>query len=170
MKKYSFAVLFLMVSFLAVKPAIAQNSKAGMERLKLLEGDWQGLKPDGQAVEVSYEIMSGGTSVVETLKPVNEPTMVTVYHLDGNKLMMTHYCSAGNQPRMVAEMPGRADSEIDFNFMDATNLKDKSEGHMRGLKIIFVDENHIKQTWNWSKDGEHMPATFEFTRKKMGSK
>jgi hypothetical protein len=26
--------------------------------------------------------------------------MVTVYHLDGKKLVLTHYCSGGTQPRV----------------------------------------------------------------------
>jgi hypothetical protein len=52
---------------------------------------------------VSYQLISGGAAIMERIMPPNEPSMVSIYHLDGDKLMMTHYCSAGNQPRMQAE-------------------------------------------------------------------
>lgn len=170
MKKCSSAILLVLAASLAVNPVLAQNNaEAGFEKIKSLAGDWQGVKPDGQAVGVSYEVMSNGSAVVETLKPANEPTMVTVYHIDGDKLMMTHYCSAGNQPRMVAEISGNEVEQIHFDFVDATNLIDRSEGHMKNLSILFLDKDHINQKWTWSKAGKSMPATFEFTRKKKGS-
>ncbi len=77
--------------------------------------------------------------------------------------MMTHYCSAGNQPRMKATVTEEGD--MDFQFVDVTNLKSKSEGHMTGLRIDFVDENHFNQVWTWSKGDQTKPNTFKFERK-----
>ncbi len=133
------------------------------DRLKKLEGNWEGVKPDGQAVEVTYKVMSDGSVLVETLKLAGEPNMVTVYHKNGNKLMMTHYCSAGNQPRMQASILD--DGNLGFQLLDVTNLKDKSEGHMKKLKVVFVDDNHFNQVWTWSEKGKMMANTFTFERK-----
>ncbi|MGD8427919.1 MAG: hypothetical protein PVH63_09815 [Balneolaceae bacterium] len=161
-KQYLIIAIWILVGSIIASEGWAQKSVSGeFNKLKKLEGDWKGLQPDGKRVEVNYKVMSNGSVVVETLMPENEPSMVTVYHMDGNKLMMTHYCSAGNQPRMVAKA---MESEIDFRFVDATNLENKSEGHMTGLKFIFIDDNHFNQVWTWSENGKGKPGTFEFER------
>lgn len=95
---------------------MAQSMGSGnFDKLKSLEGKWEGTSPDGNAVEISYNLMSRGTALVEMLQPAAEPGMVTVYHMDGEKLMMTHYCSAGNQPRMVADGMAGDSPELKFN-------------------------------------------------------
>ena len=161
MRRYiSFLMICVVACFLATD-LWAQSSHA-FDKLKTLEGNWKGMN-NGQPVEISYELMSGGSALVETLMPKDEPTMVTVYHLDGDKLMMTHYCSAGNQPRMVADISSD-DNELNFEFVEVTNLKDDSDGHMIGLKIIFDDQDHFQQVWTWSKDDKQTPGNFEFER------
>lgn len=92
--------------------------------------------------------------------------MVSIFHLNGEKLMMTHYCFAGNQPRMhVAFKPGKI-GELDFTFVDATNLYKPSDGHMRGLKFTFDDKDRLIQVWTWRENGKDLPATFSLTRMK----
>lgn len=167
MKKYSSVVLLFVFACLAGNPAFAQSTtEAGFEKIKSLSGDWEGVRPDGKKVEVSYEVMSGGSAVVETLKPTDEPTMVTVYHMDGDQLRMTHYCSAGNQPRMVATMSGEKTSQIDFNLHDVTNLESPSEGHMKNLTLKLTDKDNLTQVWTFSQGDNAMPATFNLKRKK----
>lgn len=159
----SIIVMSVLLGCLMMTDGWAQEmSTDSFDELKKLEGEWKGTKPDGKSVTVTYKIMSGGSAMVETLRPGDESSMVTVYHRNGDKLMMTHYCSSGNQPRMIASNFG--DGEIDFQFVDVSNLKSKSEGHMRGLKIIFEDENHFSQVWTWSESGKRMPATFKYER------
>lgn len=163
MKQITLIILGTLLSCLFATESWSQGTATdNFERIKKLEGQWKGVKPDGKKVVVTYEIMSGGSAIVETLMPAAEPNMVTVYHLDGDKLMMTHYCSAGNQPRMVAS--NAEDGSLNFNFVGATNLKDKSEGHMQGLEVVFLDENHFNQVWIWSKENEEIPSTFEYER------
>lgn len=163
MKRIALIAIGSLLTCLIATDGWAQGmSSESFDKLKKLEGNWKGVKPDGEPVDVSYNITSGGSAIVETLMPEGEPDMVTVYHMDGEKLIMTHYCSAGNQPRM--EVSSTNDGYLDFTFVDATNLKSKSEGHMQGLKIVFVDENHFNQAWTWSKDNEEMPSTFKYER------
>lgn len=163
MRRLLIIILSTFFLCLMVSDGWAQEiTSSNFEKLKQLEGKWKGTKPDGKTVKVSFEITSGGSAVVETMMPEGEPNMVSVYHMNAGKLMMTHYCSAGNQPRMEASVT--ADENIDFNFVDATNLENKFEGHMQGLKVIFVDENHFNQVWNWSEDGKETPSTFEYKK------
>ncbi|MDX1618961.1 MAG: hypothetical protein R3224_09255, partial [Balneolaceae bacterium] len=163
MKRIGYYMLSLALLSLA-GPAYAQNTAdKGFEKLKSLAGEWDGIKSDGQKVALSYKVISGGSAVVETLMPVNEPDMVTVYHMDGDRLMMTHYCSAGNQPRMVAEQAGRGEDRIDFELLDLTNLTDSSPGHMKHLTLKFAADGSLAQVWTFNRDGKSMPATFNFT-------
>ena len=46
-----------------------------------------------------YGVTAAGTAVMEALFPETDHEMLTVYHLEGNDLVLTHYCAMGNQPR-----------------------------------------------------------------------
>jgi hypothetical protein len=155
---------YLLIPFLISGSVLAQNSSSkGFEKIKSLAGKWEGKGHDNQMTSVSYEIISGGNAVMESLNEGEDDNMITIYHLDGDKLIMTHYCSSGNQPRMKAEMMD--DNSINFTFAEATNLAKTSDGHMHKLSFNFVDNNNFTQTWTWSEDGKEMPATFNWTRK-----
>jgi len=79
--------------------------------------------------------------------------MVTVYHPDGGRLMMTHYCSLHNQPRMRADTAPAENGKLVFNFVDATNMPSPDAMHMHKLVVTFVDKDHFAQEWTW-KGGE----------------
>ena len=53
--------------------------------------------------QISYKVVSGGSALMETIREPNGTEMVTGFHPDGDRLLMTHYCSLGNQPRMRAD-------------------------------------------------------------------
>src|SRR5689334_22094918 len=99
----------LMTSFLvlllagASVPSLSAHEKAksaaAFERLISLVGEWEGTNSAGQ-VQATYTLVSGGTALMERLKAANEPEMITLYSLDGDHLLVTHYCSMGNQPQM----------------------------------------------------------------------
>ncbi|HVT59322.1 MAG TPA: hypothetical protein VHR45_13080 [Thermoanaerobaculia bacterium] len=144
--------------------APASGSPATLAPLKALAGSWQAKGPDGKAVRATYEVQSGGSAVVEKLE-MGGPAMITVYYADGKDLMLTHYCSMGNQPRMrTAGAP--TGKEVDFAFVDATNLETPAADHMHGLKFTFTDANHFSQVWTMHRDGQEMPVTFSFERAK----
>lgn len=104
-------------------------------------------------------------AVLETLAPANEPSMVTLYHLDGDELVLTHYCSAGNQPRLHAEPPAGDVRALEFRFLDVTNLAAPSAGHMHDLTLTFREDGRVTQAWTWIQDGESAPTTYELERK-----
>jgi hypothetical protein len=131
------------------------------DKVKSLAGDWV----SNHEVKSSYRVMSAGSSVVlieDGDKPGNE--MVTVFHPDGKDLLVTHYCSAKNQPRMKLA-PGTDPNVLHFTFLDATNLSDPQIGHMVGLTIRFADPNHHTQEWTFSDHGKEMTEKFELHRR-----
>lgn len=89
----------------------------------------------------------------------------TVYHPDGGEVMLTHYCTMGNQPRMRTSGPASA-NQLTFAYVDATNMRTPDDAHMHGVRFTFVDHDHFTQEWTMMKDGKTMPATMHFERTK----
>lgn len=167
MKRYSFTLLPFAVIVLWSNSARPQShAAAGFEKLKSLTGEWRGAGTDGKIRTATYQLLSGGTAVMETLIPDGEPSMVTVYYIDGDRLMMTHFCSVGNQPRMRAAVAAGEIQKLDFDFLDATNLPKPTAGHIHRLRLAFQDQHHLAQTWTWREDGKEMSDSFNFIRKK----
>jgi hypothetical protein len=144
------------------------EGNAGFEKLKTLVGEWEGQSPDGNRATVRYELVSAGSAVLERIGggPHADMDMVTVYHSDGPRLVMTHYCSAGNQPRMRSEPLGPDAKSLHFAFLDVTNLSAPDAGHMHDLVVTFEDHDHFTQEWTWRKGGKDGREVFHWVRKK----
>ena len=96
--------------------------------------------------------------------------MMTVYYLDGNEVMLNHYCVLGNQPRLKAKMGDQKDTIV-FSFVGATNLASINDPHMHEGKITFVNKDSIISTWTKFVDAKAAEThTFEMTRKKKEHK
>ncbi len=139
------------------------------EKLKTLAGSWQGTNYQGKPVTAIYEVVSNGSAVMERLQNEGELDMVTMYHLDGENLMMTHYCSAMNQPRMRAELSDDA-NVVKFAMFDITNLASKDAGHMEGMVLNYKDDDHIVHEWTFVDKGKPMTAPITLERQKMSTK
>jgi hypothetical protein len=126
------------------------------EALKKLAGDWVPVGKDGKAsdkVISSIRVTSAGSAIQETLFPGSDHEMVTMYHLDGDDLVLTHYCSLGNQPRLRAE-PGTDINKMVFTFVSCTNLKSKDDHHINGATLTLDGKDHFKAEWVSCKDGK----------------
>src|SRR5215510_7910040 len=142
-------ILITAISY-AVEPVDATTA---FERMKSLAGEWTADTSYGKA-RLTYEVIAGGASVVERERAERLPEMMTVYHLDGKRLLMTHFCIAGNQPRMVATEFDEPTRELRFRFLDATNLKSTAAGHMRDVNIRFLDGDHLITEWQFHENGQ----------------
>ena len=164
MKQNFIIFLIVMFSFLSNFMLAGENEIENFKKIKSLAGNWQGKNPEGKPVLVTYEVVSNGSVVMERMETENEPAMITMFHLDGGRLMMTHYCSAMNQPRMQATEQGDNDNSIQFSLFDITNLNNPADGHMQKLKITFKDEDHIITQWTFVEDGKEKSTPFELKR------
>jgi hypothetical protein len=129
------------------------NPPAEFDQLKKLVGNWKGIEntPEGKReVIVEYHLTSAGTALVEKLFPGTEHEMLSVYHGDGDKVVMTHYCAFGNQPRM--ELTKTEDSNtVKFDFLDGSNSGDS---HMHQLTLKWISANHLKHEWVFHQNGK----------------
>jgi hypothetical protein len=153
----------LLATVLAVVATSARADDKGapvnaqrLEALKKLAGDWVAVDKDGKPTDKvvsSIRVTSGGSAVQETLFPGTEKEMVTMYHLDGADLVLTHYCMLGNQPRLRAE-PGTDVNTIVFKFVSSTNLKSTDDHHMNQATLTLDGKDRFTAEWSSCKDGK----------------
>lgn len=161
MKTHRFALPLLLAAGLALSPLGAKESDPSWEKLKSLVGSWEGTM-EGHPTHVTYALVSSGTALMETIDGADAMQMVTLYHPDGGTILMTHYCSMGNQPRMRAK--GLKDGRLEFNFVDVTNLRSPDEPRMTHLVLTFTDPTHLVHEWTDTNGPKAGTSRFEFTR------
>src|SRR5262249_12974309 len=137
-------VLGCATTFAALSAEETESSKA-LSQIKALIGDWSGTfqwtggRKDSGSMNAPFYISRNGSSGVENLMNESTPVMTSVYHLDGRDLRMTHFCGAQNQPRLKARRIDLDHGAIDFEFVDATNLRSPDAPHVHGLEIRLID-------------------------------
>lgn len=135
----------------AVDPAAARNA---FERFKKLQGTWAAKSTKGWEEQTTFKTIAGESVVVEEgINAHPGETMLTVFHLDGDRLILTHYCAAKNQPRLVASSISDDERTVTFTFLDATNLSSRDKGHMDKAVYHFTDEDHFTSQWTWYSNG-----------------
>lgn len=115
---------------------------------------------------IAYHVTGGGAVVweeflgahpVEGEGGVFEGEMASAYHMDEEALMMTHYCGAGNQPRMRAVSWDDDSKTLSFDFLDVTHLLEPDAYHTRQLDIVFEDEDHVELRFRGRQNGAATP-------------
>ena len=154
------ALLFSVCAF------AAPNAQQSFDEIKTLSGNWAGRGSDGSPVEVSFKVMGNGSSVMSEINShKHSDTMVSVFHLDKDRLLITHYCGAGNQPRMQATTSPDGKT-ITFDFVDGTNILPSQVGYMQKLVVSIADADHHSEKWVLkTTDGKEMTENFELERK-----
>lgn len=156
--------VFLVALALAATAAQTDAQKA-FDAIKAMPGTWEGKSADGHAVRVDFKVTGGGSAIMSEIVGHGPEEMITMFHLDGpDRLLMTHYCSAGNQPRMQASVSPDGKT-ITFSFVDATNLAAPDAGHMQRMVLTVLDENHHTEEWIFADHGKERKEVFDLRRK-----
>jgi len=176
--------LRLMLSVVLVSFATAACAQSGAQKsfdsLKALAGTWQGpvtILPKGSGMgenttmQVSLRVTSRGNALVHEMKEAGKPEdpahydhPVTMLYLDGDRLLLTHYCDAGNRPRMVARSSPDGKT-VEFDFLDLSGGTE--HGHMDHAVFTIVDPNHHVEDWTYMMPGDKpMHAHFDLARAK----
>lgn len=141
------------------------KSASGIEQLVPLVGEWEGTTEGGSSVKLTYTLVSNGTALMERMQPSNEPDMLTMYSADGDHILVTHYCSAGNQPQMQSAAITGPTQKFDFSLIRVTGLKKADDGHMIQLVLTLVDKDHLTEEWTYVENGKRQTEKFHYSRK-----
>lgn len=161
-RRFSVLLTVLLISTAALAQSAAQKS---FEQLKALAGSWEGTL-DGQSLQVSLRVTSKGNALLHEMKGSGPDDPITLFHLDGERLLLTHYCDAGNQPRMVATISPDGKTIV-FDFVDATNLLSSQLGHMQRVTFTFIDSDHHTEKWEFAMaGGKQMGGLLDLKRAK----
>jgi hypothetical protein len=136
------------------KPVDSATAHAVFDRLKRLDGTWRGKSTKGwEELSVIHTIAKGSAVAIRSEEEDADSAMLSVYYMDGDWLLLTHYCEAQNQPRLVATATSEDGRKVLFTFLDATNLPSRDKGHMDKLILELIDDNHFTENWTWYSNG-----------------
>ena len=161
------AAVLVMATAMSGQPASpgTSESAAAFKQLASLAGEWQAIQ-DGVPVKETYTLTANGTVLMSETKPANSEAMITMFTVDGDHLIATHYCVAGNQPQMVTRVPGDLEKGVTFSLERVTGMKTPDDWHNTGLTVTLDDKDHMTQRWTYLYKGKTGTTIFHYARKK----
>jgi hypothetical protein len=139
------------------------KSEQAFERISSLQGEWKG-QMNGLNARLIYTLTANGSVLMEECRPDNGAMMVTMFSVDGDHLIATHYCSAKNQPQMATGPITDPTKPLAFSLVRVTGLKSPDAFHNTGLTVTQDDQDHLTQTWTYQAKGKSGENVFHFTR------
>jgi hypothetical protein len=169
--------LMVLLSLCAVAFAHTEGPKSDAQKsfdsLKALAGSWEGHvttvppQPDieGNPAHLSLRVTSMGNAMVHEMTGEGRPDdPITMLYLDGDRLLLTHYCDAGNRPRMTGKMSPDGKT-VEFDFLDVSGST--QYGHMHHAVFTMIDANHHTEDWTYMMPGDKpVHAHFDLQRTK----
>jgi hypothetical protein len=147
----------------AVAPAQSDAQKA-FEIMKTLAGSWEG-SIMGLSTRITIRVTSSGNAILhEATAPGRPDNPITMFYVDGDRLLLTHYCDSGNRPRMVGRIAPDGKT-VDFDFLDVAGSTQR--GMMNHMVFTMIDANHHSEAATFMFPGNKpMVAQFVLTRTK----
>ena len=163
----SVGVMALLVAAAALASDKTKSEEA-FDRLASLEGEWKGVI-DGVKATLIYTLTADGSVLMEQFRPQKGPEMITMFTVDGDHLIATHYCAAKNQPQMVTATITDVQKPLAFSLVRVTGMKSPDDWHNTGLTVIQEDNDHLTQEWTYQFKEKTGKNIFRFTRVRQGA-
>lgn len=163
------AVAVVSLSTLVLAGSDAQpksEAQKSFDTMKTLAGVWKGpvtVDPpqkdmDSDAAMVSLRVTSRGNAIVHEMKDPSKPDdptkyddPITMFYVDNDRLLLTHFCDAGNRPTMAGKVsPDGKKVEFDFVNLSGSN----QYGHMYHAVFTIIDPNHHTEDWTYLEPGD----------------
>ncbi len=164
MKPIRFLLLAALMG-LATLAFAQSDAQKSFNQLKSLAGSWEGTM-DGKPMQISLRVTSMGNALMHEMTMAGRPDQpITMLYIDGDRLLLTHYCDAGNRPRMAATMTPDGKT-VDFHFLDVANFNSKQVGYMQHAVFTTLDANHHTEDWTFLAQGKQINAHIDLQRTK----
>ena len=170
--KACIATAFAVLISLSGLASAATETQGPFDRLKALAGEWEGTvtttppepSVQGKSAHVSLRVTSMGHALMHEMRIHGRPDdPITMFYLDGDRLLLTHYCDAGNRPRMEGKMVPDG-KKVEFNLLDVAGTTEY--GHMHNAAFAVIDPDHHTEEWTFMLDKGPVRARFDLQRKK----
>lgn len=140
------------------------DAQKAFEKLKTLAGSWQG-NYMGMSVQMTIRVTSTGNAILHEMTSSARPDdPITMIYVDGDRLLLTHYCDAGNRPRMEGKISPDGKS-VEFSFVDVAGSTER--GLMNHAVFTLIDADHHGEEWTYMMPGNKpLRATGELQRTK----
>jgi hypothetical protein len=161
--RYMFTLgLALAFSLSASAQSVTPQSDAqkSFDKLKALAGSWEGrvttVPPqaniEGKPTHATLRVTSMGNAIMHEMTGAGRPDdPITMLYLDGDRLLLTHYCDAGNRPRMTGTISSDGKT-VEFAFLDVAGST--QYGHMDHAVFTTIDANHHTEDWTYIEPGD----------------
>ena len=146
---------------LALSAAAKADSDAIMQRLKSLEGEWMVVNEQGEVLDQvgsEFRLTANGSALSEYMFPGDAHEMLNIFHADGDRVLMTHYCGAGSQPRLEV-VPAKEGDGLLLKFDSITNLPSPGAHFMHHAAYEWDGADRLTTTWYASENGRILDET-----------
>jgi hypothetical protein len=170
--RLSFSVAVLLALSIVVVAQAQSDAQKSFDKLKTLAGSWEGRvttdpstpEMNNAHIQATLRVTSMGNALMHEMSGAGSPDdPITMLYLDGDRLMLTHYCDAGNRPRMTGKMSPDGKS-VDFEFLDVAGSTE--HGHMHHAVFTLIDANHHTEDWTFMHGDKPLHAHIELQRAK----
>jgi hypothetical protein len=168
MRSLSVIAALMLVAASSISIAGQPSPQAVFDQLKTLEGAW---RSSSSKTVADYRVIANGSSIVETWTMSPTRQSMTVYTMDGDRIIATHYCPQGNAPRLALATTG-SDGTHYFEFLDGANLQNPDGSHEHAFWIRLESPDTLVRSETYIANGSvYDPAkdqgrTESFTRVK----
>jgi hypothetical protein len=132
--------------------------------LKKLVGNWEAKTGKGGIVRVGYRLISNDSALVQSFVTPSGRETLTIFNADGARILATHYCAQGNQPRLALDGAASNDRAFVFRFLDATNLPSPSDEHLVRLEMRVEGSDAYTELETYEGQGKPDVTTLRFKR------
>jgi len=153
------------------------DAASALAFLKTTSGDWSsasdqhehgGTAPGGNRSIVSVKTKAAGSAVVHTYAQGTPGEMETIFHMDGDQLLLTHYCALQNAP-VLKFVKTNNPGELKFEFLGGTNFDPKVDAHLHQSTFLIKDKDTIEQSSTVFANGKATPELKSLLHRKTSN-
>lgn len=143
------------------------DAQKAFDQLKsALVGPWHG-SVMGIPIDFTIRAVSNDTTILQEGVTTKGPTPnheITLFYVEGDRLLATHYCDANNRVNLEGKMSADKKS-VEFSFIDVRGST--KGGYVKRLNISLTDaDKHVEQFTFIRPDGKPVELSGEFLRTK----